>query len=216
MSAEQTELGHAAIEQEGTPSADSNPLSATTLNSANAMNDARPAKPSNPGKVSGAELKKKAKEEKIARRAREKQDKSAPVQQSVAPVSTENQQGERKATGSQPQKNATPESKQHKRVGSASGNQHKQLPIRRTEQQAPPAPQPLKKDNKKVTFFSHLYGSPRRTSIEGAGKDLHPAILNLGIQMSNYVICGSNARCVGMLLAFKRVLEHRCPYCDCD
>lgn len=109
--------------------------------------------------------------------------------------------------GSQAQKKTTPESKQHKQTGSASANQHKQLPIRRAEQQATPAPQPPKKDSKRVSFFSHLYGSPGRTSIAGAGKDVHPIILNLGIRMSNYVICGSNARCVGMLLAFKKVVE---------
>ena len=35
--------------------------------------------------------------------------------------------------------------------------------------------------------------------------DLTTAVLALGLQMSHHVVCGSSARCVGMLLAFKKV-----------
>jgi translation initiation factor eIF-2B subunit delta len=45
----------------------------------------------------------------------------------------------------------------------------------------------------------------RTTSIAGASKDVHPAVLALGLQMSNYTICGSCARLVATLQAFKRV-----------
>jgi translation initiation factor eIF-2B subunit delta len=40
----------------------------------------------------------------------------------------------------------------------------------------------------------------------GASKDVHPAILALGLQYSSYAICGSTARMVAMLLAFKAVI----------
>jgi translation initiation factor eIF-2B subunit delta len=54
-------------------------------------------------------------------------------------------------------------------------------------------------------FFGHLYSQPRQHSIAGATKEVHPAILALGLQYSSYVVCGSIARMVSMLLAFKAV-----------
>jgi hypothetical protein len=62
-----------------------------------------------------------------------------------------------------------------------------------------------KQEDKNVAVFGHLYGQQRRTTIAGAGKEVHPAVLALGLQMRDYVVCGSNARCVATLLAFKRV-----------
>lgn len=41
--------------------------------------------------------------------------------------------------------------------------------------------------------------------MEGVNKEVHPAVLALGLQMSTFTVCGSNARCVAMLLAFKKV-----------
>lgn len=58
-----------------------------------------------------------------------------------------------------------------------------------------------------MAVFGHLYGQQRRTTVAGAGKEVHPAVLALGLQMRDYVICGSSARCVATLLAFKRVIE---------
>lgn len=65
----------------------------------------------------------------------------------------------------------------------------------------------MKKDSQQVELFSHLYTQPRRHNIEGVSKDVHPAVLALGFQMSSYEICGSSARCVGMLLAFKEAIQ---------
>lgn len=67
------------------------------------------------------------------------------------------------------------------------------------------APEQKKKEDKSVAVFGHLYGQQRRTTVAGAGKEVHPAVLALGLQMRDYVICGSSARCVATLLAFKRV-----------
>jgi translation initiation factor eIF-2B subunit delta len=145
-----------------------------------------------PTGLSGAELKKRAKAEKAARRAQEKQSKGGASDQAVT------QKPE--AGGAKQQQKP-----QHKKTGSVSTP----LPIRpnNPSKQEPPAQIPKKKevDNKHVALFGHLYGHPRRATIAAAGKDVHPAILALGLQMSNYVICGSNARCVATLLAFKRV-----------
>ena len=154
-------------------------------------------------KLSGAELKKRAKAEKQARRAQEKETKPEAVLPDLkSPRKTEisAEVGRRSSTGGP---TGMPTTKgQHKPASSSM----KPMALRPAVQ-APaviPAPQP-KKENKNVALFGHLYGQARRTTIAAAGKDVHPAVLALGLQMSNYVICGSNARCVATLLVFKRV-----------
>jgi len=154
-------------------------------------------------KLSNAELKKRAKAEKAAKRAQAKEGKSEAVLPDL----------------SSPRKLDTPpEVKRKNSAGGGPGipaakSQQKQnvslqknVPLRPAvqSQAVTPAPQP-ETENKNVALFGHLYSHPRRTSIAGAGKDVHPVVLALGLQMSNYVICGSNARCVAMLLVFKRV-----------
>jgi translation initiation factor eIF-2B subunit delta len=57
-----------------------------------------------------------------------------------------------------------------------------------------------------VPLFGHL-AQNRRIGIAGASKDVHPAVLTLGLQMSRYEICGSTARVLAMMLAFKAVVE---------
>jgi len=34
---------------------------------------------------------------------------------------------------------------------------------------------------------------------------LHPAVVKVGLQYASGIICGSNARCIAMLAAFKKV-----------
>ena len=58
---------------------------------------------------------------------------------------------------------------------------------------------------KEVAMFSHLYGQSRKQTLEGSSREVHTAVLELGLQLSSYVICGSQARCVAMLLALKAV-----------
>ena len=156
-------------------------------------------------KVSGAELKKQNKLEKQARRAQEKQAKTQGVlpdlkgsKKSDAPQ----EPGRKGSTAGLPSTPIT-KSQHHKRTGSVS----KAIAHRPMQPQASPAVGKPQKENKNVALFGHLYGQPRRTSIAMAGKDVHPAVLALGLQMSNYVICGSNARCVATLLASKRVIS---------
>ncbi|MCJ1284064.1 hypothetical protein MMC26_003395 [Xylographa opegraphella] len=157
---------------------------------------------------SGAELKKKAKEAKAARRAQEKQEKPQTKPPAILPdlknprkVETLEESGQRGSAGAPL---GTPVTKKnHKPTGSL----QKSMPLRQAPPQTTtPTIQP-KKDNKNVALFEHLYGLPRRITIAAAGKDVHPAILALGLQMSNYVICGSNARCVATLMVLKRVIE---------
>ena len=166
-------------------------------------------------KISPAELKKRAKAEKQARRAAQKGEGApagGPPTANGAPTGerSSNQQGQK---GQQQQKQGGQDkAQQHKRTGSQA---QQAMPIRRRPSQGGPAlaaalaassvatPKEPKKENKQVELFSHLYTQPRRHTVEGVSKDVHPAVLALGFQMSSYEICGSSARCVAMLLAFK-------------
>jgi len=146
-------------------------------------------------KLSAAELKKRAKAEKQARRA---QAKAA-----GPPVPSEKPQLTKDAKPPQPDQKPAKETKA--------------LPARRRPSQPHPPPAPkelLKKEPRKESkkeekqtglFFHHLYSQPRQHSVAGASKEVHPAVLALGLQYSSYVICGSTARMVAMLLAFKAV-----------
>ena len=154
--------------------------------------------------LSGKEKKDLAKAQKAAKRAAEKnRQQGQPAVDLVAgnkgdlPIDS----GKRGSSGP-----ATPASKtQHKRTGSTSAGTQSSLPHRQAPSHAPSISAEPEKENKNVALFDHLYGHARRTTVAGAGKDVHPAVLALGLQMRNYIICGSSARCVAMLLVFKRV-----------
>lgn len=154
-------------------------------------------------KLTGKEAKMKAKAEKAARRMQEKEKKQG--QPSVEPP-TGNQGGAKNKPGRRDSLSASSagasRGSQHKRTGSTGAQS---LPIRAAEVQSKTTPLEPKREDKKVALFDHLYGHPRRVTLAGAAKDVHPTVLALGLQMSSYVICGSNARCVAMLLAFKEV-----------
>ncbi|RFU30094.1 hypothetical protein B7463_g6251, partial [Scytalidium lignicola] len=159
---------------------------------------AKPAKPQDlavakdPAKLSGAELKKQAKAEKAARRAQAKQ--GALGQGGSIPIPGQAQKLDAQKGGAKTI---------HKRGGSAVGDA-RPLTIRGGSQQLNGIVD--QKEDKTVEFFRHLY-KPRTTAIAGVSKDVHPAVLALGLQMSNYTLCGSCARLVATLQAFKRVVE---------
>ncbi|GCB19084.1 probable translation initiation factor eIF-2B subunit delta [Aspergillus awamori] len=159
--------------------------------------------------LSPAELKKKAKAEKAARRARERAEREQSGGGAAAPGGGQSAAGGKKgasgpggagAGGKDASGAATPQK----------GGHQKQLPRRGSAQatgQLGAAELKKKQEEKNVSVFGHLYGQQRRTTIAGAGKEVHPAVLALGMQMRDYVVCGSSARCVATLLAFKRVIE---------
>ena len=153
------------------------------------------------GELSGKDKKMKAKAEKMARRAQEKQKQPGqPMVDAPGANHTDTtKKPARRGSTAAPKQAPKPH---HNRSGSTS---QKVLPVRPADSQTSQTPVEARKEEKKVALFDHLYGQPRRTTLAGAGKDIHPAVLTLGLQMSSYVICGSNARCVAMLLAFKEV-----------
>ncbi|KAF9468880.1 translation initiation factor eIF2B delta subunit [Collybia nuda] len=56
-----------------------------------------------------------------------------------------------------------------------------------------------------LRIFSH-FGLPKPVGHSLKG-DIHPAIIRLGLLFSEFRICGSNARCIATLLAFKKVIQ---------
>ncbi|QDS77136.1 hypothetical protein FKW77_001183 [Venturia effusa] len=160
--------------------------------------------PSEEKKLSGKELKALKQAEKAARRA-EKQ--TAPS--SAVAASPSNPGPGHKANQKQSSKGAPSPGRAPTGTGP---NPQAALPVRnRRGSTNAPAVKPVvaapKPKAKQVGLFGHLYGHPRRYGIEGASKDVHPSVLALGLQMSNYEICGSTARCVAMLLVFKSVIQ---------
>ncbi|CAG8918141.1 unnamed protein product [Penicillium salamii] len=150
-------------------------------------------KPLTPG-----ELKKKAKAEKAARRAREKLEKDGGAPSGAAPGPGANQ--------------ARPPITPKKDTAAAAQKGQKTPTARRgsvalAQSGSALVEQKKKRDDKKVAVFGHLYGQQRRTTIAGGGKEVHPAVLALGLQLRDYVVCGSSARCVSTMIAFKRVIE---------
>ncbi|KAF3384315.1 putative translation initiation factor eIF-2B subunit delta [Penicillium rolfsii] len=145
-----------------------------------------------------AELKKKAKAEKAARRAKEKLAKEAGGAGAAGSSAPGVVLGRPPVT---PKKDAAG-------GGASQKGQKAALPRRGSAPTGQTASdEHTKKEDKSVAVFGHLYGQPRRTTIAGAGKEVHSAVLALGLQLRDYVICGSSARCVATLLAFKRVIE---------
>jgi len=69
-----------------------------------------------------------------------------------------------------------------------------------------PAPKPKAVTKQQVPLFGHL-AQQRRHGIGGVSKDVHPAVLSLGLQISRYEVCGSTARVLAMLLSFKAVVQ---------
>lgn len=166
-------------------------------------------------KLSPAELKKRAKAEKQARRAAAKEQSGAPA--GGAPPAGANgvSGGEQKGHKQQqkPKGEKQPQQKAPQRAGGEQrpgSSQQTTMPVRnRRASQSGGAPRQVtkKQENKQVELFSHLYSQPRRHTIEGVSKDVHPAVLALGFQISSYEICGSSARCVAMLEAFKEAIQ---------
>jgi translation initiation factor eIF-2B subunit delta len=159
--------------------------------------DAKSSKPAEDGatkKLSPAELKKQKQAEKQARRAQQK-----------GPAGPSKEQGAVKEGQKQPK---------DPKLG-AKNDQARPMPIRRRPSQSNvPVQKEPKKESKKESrqagiglFFGHLYSQPKQQSMIGASKDVHPAVLSLGLQYSSYAICGSTARMVAMLLSFKAVIE---------
>ena len=173
----------------------------------NLQGSSKSAEGSKDGKPSGKEfkqLKEQARAQKVAKRAKAKQDRQG---RPVIDIKGSIGSSESKPEASQSPGSAVQPAKPHQRRRSSAGaHAQKPLPLRPAESQATRNPLETKAESKKVALLEHLYGHARRTTIAGASKDIHPSVLTLGLQISNYEICGSSARCVATLLVFKQVI----------
>lgn len=164
-------------------------------------------------KLSGAELKKKQKAEKAARRERGKAERAVAGgattgQAAPAHTQTGKSDSQKKAKpAQQDQKPQLQDKAHHPRRGSGTAPTSQKLSIR-SSQPLPQSTRPKMSSSKEVGLFGHLYGQSRRQTLHPTPpKEVHPSVLSLGLQMSNYTICGSNARCVAMLLSFKAAIN---------
>ncbi|KAJ7095106.1 eukaryotic translation initiation factor 2B delta subunit [Mycena belliarum] len=58
--------------------------------------------------------------------------------------------------------------------------------------------------SRSLRIFSH-FGLPKHGP--GVKGDIHPCIVRLALQFSEFKICGANARCIATLIAFKTVIQ---------
>jgi translation initiation factor eIF-2B subunit delta len=65
-----------------------------------------------------------------------------------------------------------------------------------------------------LKIFSHFGLTKRAPTVVKPDVVIHPAIIRLGLQFSEFSIVGSNARCIATLTAFKKVssalFDHLC------
>ncbi|XP_040204020.1 translation initiation factor eIF-2B subunit delta isoform X2 [Rana temporaria] len=71
---------------------------------------------------------------------------------------------------------------------------------------------PLRQDyGNKVSLFSHLHQYSRKMPLTQQlsipSSAIHPAVVRLGLQYSQGIISGSNARCIALLHCFKKVIR---------
>jgi translation initiation factor eIF-2B subunit delta len=149
-----------------------------------------------PEKLSPAELKKQKQAEKQAKRAQAKAAGGASKQQQGA--SKDGQKQTSKDDKSRPLA-----ARRRLSQANAPAVKEPEKKVRKEKEKD------KKEEEPKQTglFFGHLYSQPKQQSLVGASKDVHPAVLALGLQYSSYAICGSTARMVAMLLVFKTVIE---------
>jgi translation initiation factor eIF-2B subunit delta len=157
------------------------------------------AAPTGEKNLTNVELKKLKQAEKQAKRAATKKAEASAAVRPQQPAHTQGRNAEvsqrkppKTASNSKPQQQGKahqggPSSSAAKSAGKPKENLHSGWP-------------------QEIAMFKHL-SIQRRTAIDHASKDVHPAILAFGLQLSSYVICGSTARCLAMLQAFKAVIE---------
>ncbi|SPO06890.1 related to translation initiation factor eIF2B, 71 kDa (delta) subunit [Cephalotrichum gorgonifer] len=174
----------AAVAQAPPPDAqNAAPAVAAAAADPNAKKDApAPAPAAGEKKLSGAELKARAKAEKAARRA------TKVVAQQASAAAAEAKGGKSK------QKQDGPHVVGGKGKPAASGGA------------APVAPAKKVKGPTVPECFSHL-AMAKRVTLSQADRDVHPAVLLLGQQMSAFVVRESTRRLEATLLALKKVIE---------
>lgn len=164
-------------------------------------------------KLTGAQIKAQKAAEKAARRAEKVAEKGVVLQAEQQPQAKPQPQSSQGKPERRPSQSGKKDVEvHHKRTGSGLPLKQ-QLPLRSQQilssQHQPVTATVAEKDPKQVPFFSHLpQRSPSKPfGISSASREIHPAVLSLALQLRDYIICGSNARAVAMLLTFKKVIQ---------
>ncbi|XP_063548946.1 translation initiation factor eIF2B subunit delta [Cydia strobilella] len=76
-------------------------------------------------------------------------------------------------------------------------------PKPKTLEKSKPKPQVVQR----VSWFQHLSVDPDKQQKIAINSNLHPAIIKLGVQLSSRVVSGSNARCIALLDALKKMVS---------
>ncbi|XP_045447088.1 translation initiation factor eIF-2B subunit delta [Melitaea cinxia] len=68
---------------------------------------------------------------------------------------------------------------------------------------------PKPHSTQKVNWFQHLYTEHDNESLKqmAINSNLHPAVIKLGVQLASRVVTGSNARCIALLDALKKMVR---------
>ncbi|KAJ2940657.1 hypothetical protein O0L34_g14763 [Tuta absoluta] len=71
------------------------------------------------------------------------------------------------------------------------------------------AAKPKSTSANRVNWFQHLYAEPDKEALKkiAMNSNLHPAVIKLSVQSASRVISGSNARCIALLDALKKMLK---------
>lgn len=85
-------------------------------------------------------------------------------------------------------------------------NSHNKTKATKSDTNVTPTSTEKKRGSKKgVGLFSHLEGGSTKDG-SVSEDEVHPVVVEIALQIKSYAISGSNARCIAMLLAFKRVI----------
>ncbi|CAH2102916.1 unnamed protein product [Euphydryas editha] len=70
-------------------------------------------------------------------------------------------------------------------------------------------PKPKTQIVQKMNWFQHLYTEHNNESLKqmAINSNLHPAVIKLGVQLASRVVTGSNARCIALLDALKKMVR---------
>ncbi|XP_045778317.1 translation initiation factor eIF-2B subunit delta isoform X2 [Maniola jurtina] len=68
---------------------------------------------------------------------------------------------------------------------------------------------PKSQGMQKMNWFQHLYMEHDKQALKQMqiNSNLHPAVIKLGIQLASHVVTGSNARCIALLDALKKMVR---------
>ncbi|CAK1601674.1 unnamed protein product [Parnassius mnemosyne] len=103
--------------------------------------------------------------------------------------------------------------KQAQQKPSATKDKDEKEPKEKQKQSSKPKsvekPKPKTQSMHRVNWFQHLYTEHDKEALKkiALNSNLHPAVIKLGVQLASQVVTGSNARCIALLDALKKMVR---------